>query len=105
LTSFGVSNVWSDPDFDLFQGSTRVPRRDLHYRDWSSNAPFDRGVAEGPAAAFRYVFSQLGAFPLLPNSKEAAALVRLEPGAYTIISDPPAGDSGGAVLIEVYFFP
>jgi len=105
LTSFGVSDVWSDPDFDLYQGGVRVPRRDVHYRDWSSNAPFDRGVSESPEAAFRYVFSHLGAFPLVPNSKDAAALVRLAPGGYTIIADAASGDSGGTVLIEVYFFP
>ena len=39
------------------------------------------------------------------SEQAVAAVVRLPPGAYTIVCNAPAGDPGGDVLIEVYFLP
>ena len=105
LSQFGMTGLWSDPDFELFRGGARAVRRDIHYRDWSSTAPYESQNISSPAAGFRNLFSYVGAFPLLSDSKDAAEMVRLDPGAYTIVAEPSAGDSGGAVIIEVYFMP
>jgi hypothetical protein len=113
LTQFGIARVWADPDFQIFRDNVRAPNRQWHYPDWSTftnryspdNLPVDTRPNPDGVAAFRKIFSYLGAFPLLDNSKDAADVVRLGPGAYTIVCDPANGDAGGEVLIEVYFLP
>ena len=55
----------------------------------------------GDTAALKAAFTQTYAFALLPNSKDAAAVVTLAPGGYTVqISG--VGDTTGNVLVEVY---
>ncbi len=105
LSQLGVTGHWTDPDFDLFRDGARAVRRDIHYRDWSSTAPFVGGNLGNPTEGFRNLFSYVGAFPLLPESKDAAEIVRLEPGGYTIVASVSAGDVGGEALIELYFLP
>jgi hypothetical protein len=106
LGAFGVPNVWSDPDFQIFQGSTPLvfPNyRFTHYGDWSADPV---GVVAGATAAgFQKVFSYVGAFPLAIGSKDAAEITQLGPGAYTIVSIGANGDAGGEALIEVYLPP
>lgn len=103
LTQFGVTGVWADPDFQLFQGNTPIQPWEVHYGDWSV-APFSGG-APSSVAGFQKIFDYLGAFPLLPGSKDAADVVRLAPGAYTVVANTAAGDVGGEALIEVYTLP
>jgi hypothetical protein len=109
LTQFNVADAWADPDFRLYQGSAPAITNAFHYGDWSSidyvlatpvKAPNPLGVA-----ALKKIFGYVGAFPLLENSKDAVDVVRLQPGAYTIVASPAAGDTGGEVLIEIYFLP
>lgn len=108
LAPLGVSGTWADPDFQLFRAGARHDP-EAHYADWSVAGPGDvlpgSVFNAGTAPAFRKIFDYVGAFPLLPGSKDAAAVLRLNPGDYTIVCDPPAGDAGGEVLIEVYFLP
>ena len=94
LASFGVTGVWSDPDFALYRETTPAQVNEGHY----ANGP-------GGNSGFQKIFTVVGAFPLLPGSKDAADIVRLDPGAYTIVCNPSAGDPGGEALIEVYFLP
>lgn len=53
------------------------------------------------AAQIAAVGGTVGAFPLVEFSSDAAVLVTLLPGAYTVIVDDPSGGNGIA-LIEVY---
>ncbi len=99
LAQFGVNSAWSDPSFQIFQGAKPVHVWENVYADWSSSGG---GSLE---AAFRKVFLAVGAFPLESGSKDAAAVVRLGPGAYTLVCNAPEGDAGGEVLIEVYLLP
>lgn len=108
LAPLGVTNGWADPDFRIYQGAGLVSSRQYHYPDWSI-VPVATTAIPGPntagMAGFRKIFGYVGAFPLLDGSKDAASVVRLSPGAYTIVAEPQAGDPGGEVLIEVYFLP
>lgn len=108
LTAFNVSDLWADPDFQLYRGSAPATVTAAHYGDWC--VPVTSSfVAPTPSpdteAAYRRIFSYVGAFPLLSGSKDAADVVRLNPGAYTIVCTAAPGDAGGEALVEVYFLP
>ena len=87
LAQFGVAGALADPKIQLFQDSTLIQSND----DWD----FDLRPP---------VFSQLGAFALLPASKDAALLVTVAPGNYTAQLSGLNGTTGIA-LIEVYEVP
>ena len=55
----------------------------------------------GGTAALQAAFAQTYAFALPTNSKDAAAIVRLPPGGYTVQASG-VGDTTGNVLVEVY---
>jgi hypothetical protein len=106
LTQFGVTGVWADPDFQLFQGNAPASVNEVHYGDWTVS-PYFGNVATSATteAAFRKIFSYVGAFSLQSGSKDAAQVVRLNPSAYTVVCTAAPGDAGGEVLVEVYFLP
>jgi len=86
LAPFGVGGVMTDPRVTLFRGSTSIAFND----DWSLNS----GVGGN-------AFSAMGAFPLVSGSKDAALLVALAPGAYTVhVTGSMGGD--GVALVELY---
>jgi hypothetical protein len=103
LAPFGVTGAWANPDFQLFVGDQPAVLGEILYPDWSTILDFPNAI--NSEAAFRKIFGYVGAFPLISGSKDAAAVVRLNPGAYTIVCNPAAGDPGGEALIEVYFLP
>lgn len=108
LAQFGVTSAWADPEFRLYQGATEVVPWQWIYQDWSTvPAGLGGGVVAnaGGMAGLRKIFSYVGAFPLSDDSKDAVGVVRLAPGAYTIVAEPPAGAAGGEVLVEIYFLP
>lgn len=89
LTAFGVGGALVDPQLRLFSArGLDLGQND----DWVATA--------GWGAAFTAV----GAFPLASNSRDAAMLVRLSPGAYTAQASGANGATGVA-LIEVYDVP
>jgi outer membrane protein assembly factor BamB/subtilisin family serine protease len=88
LRQFQVSDVLADPKLDLYRGSTVVQSND----DWTSTSN---------AAELSATFTQVGAFSLADVSKDAALLVTLEPGTYTV-QLKGVGDTQGVGLIEVY---
>lgn len=82
LTQFGVSPVLADPKLQLFEGNTMLRENN----DWQTNS----NAAE------------ITATTLPPNDpKEAAVLIRLEPGNYTTVVFGADGGTGIA-LVEVY---
>jgi hypothetical protein len=82
LTAAGVNPALADPQVKLFQNSTLIRQNN----DW-----------QGAANA-----SEIIATTIPPtNAKEAAILIRLEPGNYTTVVD--GADNGtGIALVEVY---
>jgi hypothetical protein len=82
LAAAGVNPVLADPEIRLFQNNTLLRQND----NWQSAANS----------------SEISATTIPPtNDKEAAILIRLEPGSYTTIVD--GADNGtGIALVEVY---
>jgi sugar lactone lactonase YvrE len=84
LAGDGIANFLPDPQLTLFSGQNPIT---IPTVSWSP----------GLAA----VFAQVGAFPLSPNSHDAALLQDVSPGAYTAQVASQAGNSG-VVLAEIY---
>jgi hypothetical protein len=85
---FGVPEVVADPQLALFAGQNQVSANN----DW------------GGTPALRNAFSQVGAFALPLTSRDAALLVTLQPGSYTVQVSGVGGTTGTA-LVEVYEVP
>ena len=86
LGDFGVPGVVADPQLTLFNdASVKIGENN----DWG-------GTAELTAA-----FGAMGAFALPATAKDAALLVTLPPGNYTVQASGTAGTTGVA-LVEVY---
>ncbi|MBL9212393.1 MAG: immunoglobulin domain-containing protein [Opitutaceae bacterium] len=90
LTRLGVANALADPRLLLFRAGQRVSEND----DWGESRASDISAA---AAA-------VGAFALSAGSRDAALLVVLEPGSYTVQLVGKA-DAVGPALIELYAVP
>ena len=86
LTSYGVKSTISHPHMQLYS---------------SSGVLMSENSGWGGSSALSAVFSQLGAFPLTVGSTDAAMVVTLAPGAYTVVVTDTTGASGIA-LAEVY---
>ncbi len=82
LTAAGVSPALADPQVKLFQNNTLIRQNN----DWQSAANASEMIATTIPPT---------------NAKEAAILIRLEPGNYTTVVD--GADNGtGIALVEVY---
>lgn len=88
LDSFGVSGALANPRLELIRDSLSV----------ATNTGW------GGATALANAFAQVGAFTLPADSRDAALLVTLLPGAYTAQVTPAAG-AAGVVLVEIYDVP
>jgi len=91
LGSFGVGDAMADPQLVLYREGVEVARNG----DW--------GAGDDPAGVAATA-ATVGAFALAPGSRDAAILVNLYSGAYTVEIAPQSG-SGGQVLAEVYEVP
>ena len=89
LAAFGLTTAISDPQIKLFKGSTQVASND----NWGTNA-----------AAVSSASTTTGAFQFAADSKDAAMVINLEPGAYTLQLSG-VGGAAGIGLIEVYEIP
>ncbi|WP_414663355.1 hypothetical protein [Horticoccus sp. 23ND18S-11] len=85
---FNVPGVVADPQLTLFSGQTRIGENN----DW------------GGTAALTAAFNQVGAFQLPAASRDAAVLVTLAPGSYTV-QVSGVGNTTGTALVEVYEVP
>jgi hypothetical protein len=93
LSQFGVGGVLADPQLALYRQGASSPMDQNDNWLTATNAP-QVGLVAG----------QVGAFSLAPNSRDAALLVTLEPGAYTA-QVSGVGNSTGVALIEIYEAP
>jgi hypothetical protein len=83
-----VGGTVANPQLAVFRGQAQIGVND----DW------------GGAVRLSAAFTQVGAFALAPDSKDAAVLVTLDPGAYTV-QVGGVGGATGVALIEVYEVP
>jgi sugar lactone lactonase YvrE len=90
LTAFNVAQPLPDPQLTVYDQQQQI-------------VAVNRFWAGDPALVA--LFTQVGAFRLAdPNSDDAALVVSLQPGSYTVQLGS-AGDSIGPALIEVYAVP
>ncbi len=93
LRQFNVPGATPDPFLSVKRNGAT-----LHFND-----NWDTGL---DAALIARATARVGAFPLAANSRDAARVVILGPGAYTVHVQTAAPDvAGGDVLIEVYGVP
>lgn len=88
LASYGVTGTLADPQLALYNSSALIRAND----DWAGS----------PTLAS--TFTTVGAFALDPASKDAALLVTLPPGSYTVQVSGTAATTGVA-LVEIYEVP
>ncbi len=88
LSALGVGGALADPVMTVFRGGTAIAQND----DWERQP----GAAALPAAA-----AAVGAFPLAAGSRDAALLLELGAGSYTVQVAGAQGSTGVA-LVEVY---
>ena len=93
LGRFGIGSFIANPSLSVKQNGRTILAND----DWSGSPDWDD---------VRRAAAHVAAFPRDEGSRDAASLVILAPGAYTVIAesaDPsrPAGD----VLVEIYTVP
>jgi uncharacterized delta-60 repeat protein len=86
LAPYGVTNGIAHPRMQLYK---------------SGGVLMNENTGWGGSAALSAVFNQVGAFPLTTGSTDAAMLVSLAPGSYSVVVSDTAGASGVA-LAEIY---
>ena len=89
---FNVPGTMADPRLIVFSGQTPIAAND----NWGA----------GPDAAnTAAVAQQVGAFPLAAGGRDAALVVTLAPGNYTVVGSSATAGGSGIVLVEVYVVP
>jgi hypothetical protein len=92
LGGFGVQGTMADPKLTIYTGQTPILEND----NWSENPD---------AATTAQVAAQVFAFALAAGSKDAAFVVTLNPGVYTVVGSSAVAGGTGVVLVEVYVVP
>lgn len=107
LAQFGVGDVLPSPQLTVFQSGRVLATND----GWATASPGSNALLSAPVdpaatvAKLSAAFDRTGAFRLLdPSSHDAAVLLTLSPGAYTI-QVKSGTDATGAALLEVYDVP
>ena len=94
LGAFGVLDTVTDPQLTLIRGGDTTP---LATNDnWAATPAL--------ATSLTAAFASVGAFGLPPTSKDAALVVTLPPGSYSVQVSGVANTTGVA-LVEVYEVP
>ncbi len=87
LSAFGADGLMADPELSVTPTTCHTPI--ARNADWANSAEITTSAAV------------IGAFPLAPDSHDAAVLLTLPPGGYTV-AVTGAGGSAGLVLVEIY---
>ena len=93
LGIFGVPGTLTDPKLELYSGPNKMAEND----NWGT--PVGAATADGTTLAAAFTAS--GAFALTAGSKDAALLINLTAGSYTLQVSGVGGTTGVA-LVEVY---
>lgn len=92
LQQLGITRFIANPKFTVSNGTAAIATND----DWSSTTANRTAVEAATQAA--------GASALTVGSADAAAVLTLDPGAYTI-NTTPSSTATGEIIIEVYEVP
>jgi hypothetical protein len=89
LAGFGVTGVLLDPIITVFAGNTAIASND----NWE--------IGTSTALQIATAATQVGAFALPAGGKDAALLLTLQPGTYTVLVNG-VGNTAGVALVEIY---
>jgi len=89
LAQYGVTAVLADPQIAIYSGGTQLASDD----NWETGT--------STAAQISTASAQVGAVALTPGAKDAALLVTLPPGSFTVQLSG-VGNTSGVALIEVF---
>jgi hypothetical protein len=92
LPPSNVPGVLADPKITIYSGGTAILQND----DWSASPDADTTALAA---------TQTGASPLPAGSKDAAFVVTLPAGNYTVQATAANGTSTGIALVEIYEVP
>lgn len=95
LASYGIDGALEDPQLTVFRQTGETEERLLDNDNWGEN---------GDSALITEVSDAIGAFALPEASRDAAFVITLPPGVYTVQAGGVNGSSGVA-LVEVYLVP
>ncbi|HEY3756902.1 MAG TPA: hypothetical protein VGL42_12190 [Opitutaceae bacterium] len=99
LAHLGLAHALVAPQLTLLDGSGRAIAT---CAPWGKEPlPGPSPIQAEPAAATESVMAETGAFPLMENSRDAAMIVTLPPGQYSVEVSGAPGDRGYA-LFEYY---
>lgn len=87
LAPLGVTGVLNDPQFSIFPAGGSTPI--VSNNDW------------GGTASLKAAFTAAAAFSIPDNSRDAAVVVTLPPGGYTMVTSG-VGNTTGVALVEIY---
>lgn len=90
LSQYGVASPLADPVLTLYNSSGQIVAANDNWSDGTTDA-----------ATLASVMAQVGAFPLPAGSKDAALLLDLPAGAYSVQATSTSGTNGIA-LTEIY---
>jgi hypothetical protein len=98
LAIFGVQGTLADPRLVITPVVRTATDTQMENDDWGAEA-------RGSASAIERAGQMVGAFPLAADSKDAAIVVVLNPGGYTVQVTGSSSADLGEVLIEIYVLP
>lgn len=92
-----VPGVMNDPKLVVFRREAEAGDVLLFENDnWADHADANQTEVQT---------RQMGAFDLMPDSLDAALVVTLGPGVYTVVGSSAVPDESGVILVEVYALP
>src|SRR5688500_9585372 len=100
LSSFNVAGAMANPRLRIVDSTGQIVAEN---DDWSPQRP--PSSVESPAWSVPQAWEMVGAFPLPTASRDAAVVVTLTPGAYTLVISGSSSSDAGGVLGEVYHLP
>ncbi|MEO5960559.1 MAG: Ig domain-containing protein [Opitutaceae bacterium] len=89
LAAYGVAGVLADPQIALFSNTTQIASND----NWEVGASTPAQITTASAG--------VGAFAFAGGSKDAALMITLQPGGYSVLVTG-VGNATGVALIEIY---
>lgn len=98
LTGFGISDALADPRLSVYAGSTVIAQND----DWGTPQVLSSMQTPATANEVANAIQSLGAFTL--GQKDAAVVMTLPPGGYTVQVSSSNAQTGVA-LLEIYELP
>jgi hypothetical protein len=98
LVGQGVPIVVADPVLRVYD---RTQTGIAYNNDWGTPAAVSMGQVSATAAEIVEANTRVGAFALPASSKDAAVIITLDPGIYTVVLSDGTS-AGGSALIEVY---